>query len=127
MIERSFPAAFEATARIIRPEETPKGMVLGEEWSRGSWLVRQLEDVGFGHRVIVKPVDSWTTGKSLDELTDNLMLAAPMFFPTYSEEEIGKAREVMRVEVQKLSTFELLGDETARIGMSAIAGLAWKL
>jgi hypothetical protein len=57
--ERNFTDALDATALPIRPDEKPFSWDISEEWARGSWLMRQLEDPGFENRVTVKSVEIW--------------------------------------------------------------------
>lgn len=91
----------------------------------GSWLMKQLEDGGFGNNVEVRPHTSFTMAKNLDELTENMMLASHMFFKGYSEEELDKAKVLMKEALKKCRTYE--EDESGvRIGMKAWIGMGWK-
>ena len=92
---------------------------------RGSWLVTQLEDAGFGNNVELRPFRTHTSAYSLDELVENMMLAKGMFFLGYSEEELGRAKVLLKVQVRKLRTFEE-GEGEVRIGMKAFVGVGWK-
>ena len=100
-------------------------MKLSAEWCRGSWLMRLLEDTGFGDKVEVRPFTSYTEATSLDVLTDNMMLANAMFFPGYQEEELSRVRPILRRELSALEAYEE-GDGFARIRMTALVGFAWK-
>lgn len=124
--DRVWLTAFYNTASIIRPNEKPQTlMALDPQVLRGSWLATTLEDGGFANNIEVKPCVTYTMASSLDELTDNMMLAKQMFFSGYSEEELFLARNVLRDELQKLRTFEVF-DGGVRIGMKAWIGRGWK-
>ena len=45
-----------------------------------SWLAYQLEEGGFKNNVEVRSVTTHMSAKSLDELVENMMLGARMFF-----------------------------------------------
>lgn len=92
---------------------------------RGSWLLAQLENAGFGNNAEVRPCLTYTSAPTLDELVDNLLLIKEMFFKGYSDEELERARPVFREEVRKLRTFEERDGEV-RIGMKAWIGMGWK-
>lgn len=81
-------------------------MAINPEFMRGSWLVVQLEDAGFGNNVELRPCLTYTSAGSLDELVENMMLAKQMFFAGYSDEELERAEGVFREELRKLRTFE---------------------
>lgn len=101
-------------------------MLLDPEILKGSWLFKQLEDGGFGNNVDVRTVTTYTSAKSLDLLVENMMLASPMFFPQYSEEELSKARLLLKEKVQRLRTFEVLEGGGVRIVMKAWIGVGYK-
>lgn len=101
-------------------------MALPLEQMTASWLVKQMEEAGFGNNVAIRPYVTYTSG-GLDELIDNMMLAKGMFFPGFTEEELERVKPIFREELQKCRTFELLGDGTARIGMKAWILSAWKM
>ncbi|MCJ1401713.1 hypothetical protein MMC11_004930 [Xylographa trunciseda] len=110
----------------LRPQVTSQnGMAQDPEVMRGSWLLKQLEDAGFGNNVELRPFLTHTSAASLDELVDNLMLAKPFFFAGCNDEELSKAKALFRVELRKLSTFEERMDGV-RIGMRALIGVGWK-
>ncbi|KAJ9663103.1 hypothetical protein H2201_005774 [Coniosporium apollinis] len=124
--DRVWPSAFCNTARAIRPHEDPQNSIaIKPEWMRGSWLMTQLENAGFGNDVEVRPCLTYTSAPTLDELVDNLLLIKEMFFKGYSDEELERARPVFREEVRELRTFEERDGE-ARIGMKAWIGMGWK-
>ena len=97
----------------------------GTSWETGAWLFAVLESSGFGMNVKVEPMQSYVSAASLDELTDNMMLIAPMFIKGLTEEERLEMRTLMIEEIRKLKTFEE-GKFGARIGMTAWVGVAWK-
>jgi len=101
-------------------------MALKPEILRASWLIRQLEEGGFGNNVEVKLCVTYTMAKSLDELTENMMLARRMFFSKFTEEEIEKVKPILKEELQKLRTFERI-EGGVRIGMKAWIGIGRKL
>ncbi|KAE9370500.1 S-adenosyl-L-methionine-dependent methyltransferase [Stipitochalara longipes BDJ] len=123
--ERNFTGALEAAALRIRPSEKPFSWDIPEEYGRGSWLMKQLEDAGFGNRVTVKRVEGRMEAGSLDELVDNLMGAKDMFYKGYSEEEVARLPEMLKEEVKKLEAYE---ERKGSVGikMVAWAGYAWK-
>ncbi|PMD46346.1 S-adenosyl-L-methionine-dependent methyltransferase [Hyaloscypha variabilis F] len=123
--ERNFTDALEAAALRIRPRETPFSWDLPEEWGRGSWLMKQLEDAGFGNRVTVKRVEGRMEARSLDELVGNLMGAKDMFYKGYSDEEVERLPEVLKEEVKKLESYDEREDSVG-IKMVAWVGFAWK-
>jgi hypothetical protein len=100
-------------------------MALSYQLLRGSWLVSILEDGGFGNNVELRPCTTYTIAKSLDELAENMMLAKGMFFAGYSEEELERARPVLKDELRKLRTYEELEGEVI-ISMKAWIGIGWK-
>jgi hypothetical protein len=100
-------------------------MVIPEGWERGSWLMRLLENAGFRHNVRVVPVQTCTEARSLDELTDNMMIAAPMYLKDMTDMEKAKLRPLLKIELAKLDAF-VEDDRGARIGMLAWVGIAWK-
>lgn len=99
-------------------------MALSPERLRGSFLLSLLEDDGFGNNVELSPCTTYTSAGSLDELTDNMMLAKQMFFAGYGEEELEKAKPIFKEELRKLRTFEEV-DSGMRIGMKAWIGVGW--
>ncbi|MCJ1377327.1 hypothetical protein MMC17_000421 [Xylographa soralifera] len=124
--DRVWPTAFLNAARGVRPHEPPKnGMAQSPEVMRGSWLLKQLEDAGFGNNVELRPFLTHTTARSLDELVENMMLAKAVFFQGYSDEELGQAKVLFMAELRKLRTFEE-GEGGVRIGMKALIGVGWK-
>ncbi len=76
------------------------------EWNKGYWLFQQFEDAGFGLKVTVKPLESLASAKSLEEMTENLLLAQDMFCKGWKEEEIAKLGGVVLEEVRSLKGFE---------------------
>jgi hypothetical protein len=94
-------------------------------WESGSWLFSTLESSGFGNNVSVQGVQSYTSAKTLDELVDNMMIAAPMFVKGITEEEERAMRPILRKEFEKLGAFEVV-EEGVRIGMTAWVGVGWK-
>lgn len=112
---------------MVRPGEEPKNaLALPAEKLSASWLLRNFEEGGFGNNVAVRPAVTYTSASSYDELVENMMLAAPMFWGGYSEEEMVKAKTVFREELQKVRTFERLEDGSVRIGMKAWIATGWK-
>lgn len=96
---------------------------------RGSWLLAQLEDAGFGNNVELRPHVTYTSARSLDELVENMMLAKQMFFAGYDDEELERAKPLFGEELRRLRTFEELGGGSGggvRIGMKAWIGVGWK-
>ena len=123
--ERNFPPAMEAAAVTIRPNEKPYTWDIPGDWGRGSWLMRQLEDAGFGHAVQVRSVDSRIQAGSLEELVDNMLLFKDMFYKGYTDEEVARLPEILEEEVRKLPNFvEEAG--FAAVNMVAWVGMAWK-
>lgn len=100
-------------------------MALPPEILRASWLIRQLEEGGFGNNVEVRPCVTYTMAKSLDELTENMMLARGMFFSRFTKEEIERVKPILKEELQKLRMFEMV-EEGVRIGMKAWIGIGRK-
>ena len=124
--DRVWPTAFLNTARAVRPNEEPKnGVELSQDLLRGSWLLTQLEEAGFGNNVEVRPAVTYTSANSLDELTENMMLAQGMFFPGFDASELETAKLVLREELRKARTYEETDGEV-RIRMKAWVGMAWK-
>jgi hypothetical protein len=115
----------EAAALRIRPDEKPYKWEVPGDWNRGSWLVRELENAGFGHHVSVKSVDSAIVAADLDGLVSNMMLFKNMFYKGYTDEEIARLEVVLKEELRKLPNFEESG-EFARVNMLAWVGVAWK-
>ena len=101
-------------------------MKVEPEFLRGSWLLEQLEDGGFGNNAEVRPFATSVSATSLDELVGNMMLAAPMFFGGYSEDEISRAKPILEEELTKSRTYEELEGGAVRIGMKAWIGVGWK-
>jgi hypothetical protein len=119
--------AFYNTAREVRPNETPDSfMALTPEILRASWLIQQLEEGGFGNNVEIKPCVTYTIATSLDEMTENMMLARQMFFSKFTAEEIEMAKHRLKEELQRLRTFEKF-EGGVRIGMKAWIGIGRKL
>lgn len=101
-------------------------LTVDPEVLRGSWLLKQIEDGGFGNNAEVRPFATSVSATSLDELVENMMLAAPMLFKGYSEEELSQVKPVLREELTKLRTYETLEGGAVRIGMKAWIGVGWK-
>ncbi|MCJ1393947.1 hypothetical protein MMC18_006824 [Xylographa bjoerkii] len=124
--DRVWPTAFLNTARSVRPHDTPQnGMAQSTEVMRDSWLLKQLEDAGFGNNVELRPFLTHTSAKSLDELVENMMLAKSFVFVGYSDEELVRAKVLFKEELRKLRTYEE-GEGGVRIGMKALIGVGWK-
>jgi hypothetical protein len=127
LVDLVWLTAFYNAARVIRPHETPDSfMSLKPDLLRASWLIQQLEEGGFGNNVEVKPCVTYTIAASLDELTENMMLAREMFFSKFTNAEIEKLNPILKEELQKLRKFERF-DEGVRIGMKAWIGVGRKL
>lgn len=125
-LDRVWPAAFIETKQTCRPNEPARNPLDLQAWMlTGSWLMKNLEDGGFGNNVEVRPYMTFTTAKDLDELTDNMMFASQAYFQKYSEEEMVKARAVMREALRKCRTF-VEDEDGVRIGMKAWIGVGWK-
>ncbi|KAE9367870.1 S-adenosyl-L-methionine-dependent methyltransferase, partial [Stipitochalara longipes BDJ] len=125
--DRVWLSAFHNSALAIRPNETPDSfMTLAPELLRASWLVRQLEEGGFGNNIEVKPCVTYTTATSLEELTGNMMLAKGMFFSRFTEEEIERVEPILREELGRLRTFERW-EGGVRVGMKAWIGVGRKM
>ena len=71
-----------------------------------SWLVEQLEERVSGNNVEIKPSGTYTMAASLDEMTENMMLARQMFFLRRTKEGIEIAKPILREELQEVRTFE---------------------
>jgi hypothetical protein len=110
----------------MRPNEEPQGWKIPDDWFRGSWLLRQLEDAGFGHRVEVRSVPTHVDAADLDELVENFLFLKEMYFKGYSEVEIAKVKGLLKEEVRKLKAFEELEGGGVKVGMVAWVGFAWK-
>ena len=124
--DRMWPAAFANVARTIRPHETPQNkMALSPEVMRGSWLATQLENGGFGNNIEIRSCTTHTTAPDLDNLVNNMMLAEGMFFPGYSEEEVERAKPLLRGELQQVRSFKRANGRVG-IGMKAWLGIGWK-
>ena len=76
-------------------------MAIAPEYMRGSWLLAELEDGGFGNNAEVRPFLTYTSAGSLDELVGNMMLAKQMFFRGYSDEELERAKKLFREELRR--------------------------
>lgn len=87
--------------------------------------MRNLEDGGFGNNVEVRPYMSYMTAKTLDEMMENMMTGGHACFRGYSEEPLGKAKNLMKEALRKCRTFEEYEDGV-RIGMKAWIGVGWK-
>ena len=87
--------------------------------------MRLLEGAGFGHSVYVVPVQTCTEAGSLDELTDNMMIAAPMYLKDMTQEEKLKMKPLLKNELAKLDAF-VEDERGVRIEMLAWVGMAWK-
>jgi hypothetical protein len=101
-------------------------MALAPELLRASRLIQQLEEGGFGNNVEIKLCVKYTMTASLDEMTDNMMLARRMFFSKFTDGEIKKVKPVLKKDLQKLPTFEHF-ERGVRIGMKAWIGVGRKL
>lgn len=124
--DRIFLNALYNTARLIRPGEAPQTlMAVRPDMLHASWLAFQLQIGGFGKNIEVKQCVTYTSAKNLDDLVENMMLAKGMFFVGYSEEELERAKPILRKELEKLRTFEE-ADGGVRIGMKAWIGVGWK-
>ncbi|KAF2503040.1 S-adenosyl-L-methionine-dependent methyltransferase [Lophium mytilinum] len=124
--DRVWLTAFTNTARRIRPSATPQNaMALEPEFFTGSWLLRQFEEGGFGCNVEIKSVVTYTSAASLEELVENMFMAKGMFFAGFDEEELGRAKEVLKEEMKGLRTFEEI-EGGVRVGMKAWVGIGWK-
>jgi len=125
--DRVWPAAFLKTARTIRPHEEPhNATALPREYMSASWLATQLERGGFGNNIGVMPCKTATIAGSLEELTQNAMLAKGMFFPGYSDEELRKAEEILHGELRNCRTYEEVEGISVGVGMKAFVGVGWK-
>lgn len=122
---RNFPEAFEKTARRIRPNEEPFSWNTPPEWDHGWFLMKHLEEAGFGYKVEVKSVVSQVEAGSLEELVSNMLLFKGMFFKGYTEEEDAQLPVVLAEEIRELEAFEE-EEGCASIKMVAWVGLAWK-
>ena len=71
-----------------------------------SWPVEQLEERVSGNNVEIKPSGTYTMAASLDEMTENMMLARQMFFSRRTKEGIEIAKPILREELQEVRTFE---------------------
>lgn len=100
-------------------------MAMAPELLRASWLATQFEAGGFGANFDIRSCTTYTVARSLDELTDNMMLAKGMFFGGYSDEEMERVRPVLKEELGKARTFEST-EGGVRIGMKAWIGTGWK-
>lgn len=126
-VDRVWLSAFYATARLIRPNEEPQEMMkVDPEMMKGSWLMKQLEDGGFGNNVEVRPCATSTSAASLDDLVENMMMAAPMFFGGYSEEELFRAKPILKQKLREVRTFQELEGGAVMIGMKAWIGVGRK-
>ncbi|PMD59108.1 S-adenosyl-L-methionine-dependent methyltransferase [Hyaloscypha bicolor E] len=123
--QRNFAGPLEAAALRIRPTEKPYSWDVPEEWARGSWLMKRLEDAGFGNRVTVKRVEGRMEAGSLEKLVDNLMGVKDMFYKGYSEEELARLTGVLKEEVKELEAYD---EREGSVGVEMVAwvGFAWK-
>lgn len=115
----------EATALAVRPDEKPFSWDVPGDWTRGFWLMKQLEDAGFGNKVELKSVASRVEAGSVEELVGNMMLFKDMFYKGYSEEELARLPALMNEEIRKLPDF-VEGPGVVAINMVAWVGTAWK-
>jgi ubiquinone/menaquinone biosynthesis C-methylase UbiE len=124
-VERNFTDALEAAALRIRPNDKPFTWEAPEEWATGSWLMKQLEDVGFGNHVTVKRAEGRMDAGSLEELVNNLMGVKDMFYKEYSEEEVARLQGVLKEEVKNLEAYD---EREGSVGIKMVAwvGFAWK-
>ena len=63
---------------------------------------------------------------ALGELVNNMMLGSRMYFGGYSDDELGKAKDLLGGESMNVRTFETLEDGTVQIEMKAWIGVGWK-
>ncbi|KAG0648819.1 Methyltransferase tpcH [Hyphodiscus hymeniophilus] len=119
--ERSFDIALEKAALVVRPDEKPFSWGVSEDWSKGWWLMKHLEEAGFGNRVEVRSVNGRVEAKTLHELVGNMML----FKERYSEEELARLEVALKEEIRKLPQFEET-EKDVGIKMVAWVGFAWK-
>jgi hypothetical protein len=73
LIERNFDTALEKAALVVRPDEKPFSWNLNDDWKTGWWLMKELEEAGFGNKVQVKSVDGRSEASTLDELVGNML------------------------------------------------------
>jgi len=126
-VDRAWLTAFYETARLVRPLEEPReAMKIEPEMLKGSWLLKQLEDGGFGNNVEVRSCLTSTSAASLDELVENVMLSAPFFFGGYSEQELFQAKPILKQKLQEVRTFQELEGGAVKIGMKAWIGVGRK-
>ncbi|TVY15090.1 Glandicoline B O-methyltransferase roqN [Lachnellula arida] len=125
--DRVWLSAFSKTAMMIRPHEEPSNMLrMDPEVLRGSWLLKQIEDGGFGNNAEVRPFATSVSATSLEELVENMMVAAPLLLKGYDEEELSRVKPILKEELTKLRTYEALEGGAVRIGMKSWIGVGWK-
>jgi hypothetical protein len=107
--------AFYNAARAVRPNETPNSFIaLKPEIPHASWIIEQLEERGSGNNVEIKTCVTYTMATSLDEMTENMMLAREMFFSRFTKEGTEIVEPILKEESRKVRTFESVeggGDE----------------
>ncbi|RDL39541.1 Uncharacterized protein BP5553_03881 [Venustampulla echinocandica] len=123
--ERNFDKAFEATALTIRPNEQPYSWDIGGDYCRGFYLMKQLEEAGFGSLVEVKSAKGKVEANSLDELVENMMFFKDMFFKGYDDEELARVPDILKEKVKALEKFKQTEDGV-EIEMVAWIGVGWK-
>ncbi|MCJ1319156.1 hypothetical protein MMC15_004489 [Xylographa vitiligo] len=119
--DRVWPTAFTTTARRVRPHEPPPTTAWPKaaKLMRGTWHLQRLEDAGFGNNVELRPFVTDASAGSLDELAGNMMLAEAVFVPGYRDEELRRAKVLLKAVLRKLRTLEE-GVSGVRIGMKAL-------
>jgi hypothetical protein len=100
-------------------------MAMAPEYLAGSWLLQQFEKGGFGNNVELRPVVTYSSASSLEELVGNMMLEQGMFFAGFGEGELERATLLLEEELSALRTFEKF-DGGVRIGMKAWVATGWK-
>jgi len=73
-VERNFDIALEEAALVVRPDEKPFSWNVDEDCKTGWWLMKHLEEAGFGKEIQIKRVNGRIEAPTLDDLVANMML-----------------------------------------------------
>ena len=89
----------------MRPNEEQFSWNLLEDSTKGWYLMKLLEEAGFGYKVSVKAVNGTIDAGSLNEMVENMMLGRAMLFKNYSEDENARIPTLLGEELSKLAAY----------------------
>ncbi|KAH8668191.1 S-adenosyl-L-methionine-dependent methyltransferase [Tricladium varicosporioides] len=125
--ERNFDPAIINTSLTIRPDKPHGYWESIPNYHKGHFLLRELEDAGFGYNCSISAVKGGLSAISFDQLVDNMLEFKDMFWKDYSEDEWGRVRGVLGTELRKLEAFKEKGDGSVGVEMIAWVGMGWKV